>query len=218
MKMKMKKLIVVLAFALFAGVQAHAQLMADAGYIHAFETAQSTRNGSTLNGTNALDGFYAGGKVRLPLHGITEGLSIDPGVNFSFLFGRDAGIQDVIDNARMSEVALNLPLHVNYIFDFGDVLRLQVYAGPTFQYGIIFHAIDGTTNPTNIYNYYKDVPDHKIPARNHVNLFVGAGAGIMVADMVNVLVGFDYGVLNQSTGATDKIYRGQIKVGVGYIF
>ena len=216
--MKMKKLIVVLAVALMAGVQAHAQFMADAGYIHAFENAKVTRNGSTLQGANALDGFYVGGKVRLPLHGIAEGLSIDPGANFSFLFGRDAGIQDVIDNARMTEVALNLPLHVNYIFDFGDALRLQVYAGPTFQYGIIFHAIDGTTNPTNIYNYYKDVPTHDVPARNHVNLFVGAGTGIMVADMVNVLIGFDYGVLNQSTGANSKIYRGLIKVGAGYIF
>ena len=218
MKMKMKKLIVVLAVALLAGVQAHAQFIADAGYIHAFETAKVTSNGSTVKGSDALDGFYAGGKVRLPLYGIAEGLSIDPGVNFSFLFGKDAGLTDIIDNASQTEVAVNLPVHVNYVFEVADGLCLQAYAGPTFQYGIIFNAINGTTNPTSIYNYYKDVPGDFIPARNHVNLFVGAGVGIEVAEMVNVLVGFDFGVLNQSTGANRSIYRNQLKVGVGYIF
>ena len=218
MKIEMKKLIVVIAFALFAGVQAHAQLMADAGYIHAFESQKVTRNGATVKGSDALDGFYTGGKIRIPLYDLVDGLSIDPGVNFSFLFGRDTGIQDVIDDARQTEVALNIPLYVNYAFEVTDGLKLQAYTGPSFQYGILFHAIDGTANPTFIYNYYKDVPGEIIPARSRTNLYLGAGIGIEVADMVDVMVGFDYGVLNLSTGASNSIYRGQIKVGVGYIF
>ena len=54
MMKEMKKLIVVLAVALMAGVQAHAQFMPDAGYIHAFENAKVTRNGSTFSGKDAL--------------------------------------------------------------------------------------------------------------------------------------------------------------------
>ncbi len=218
MMKEMKKLIVVLAVALMAGVQAHAQFMPDAGYIHAFENAKVTRNGSTYSGKDALDGFYLGGKFRIRLEGLAEGLSIDPGVNFSFLFGRDAGIEDVVDHASQSEVALNIPVHVNYVFELADGLGLQAYVGPTFQYGILFNAINGTTNPTNIYNYYKDVPGENIPARKPANLFVGAGVGIEVAEMVNVMVGFDFGLMNQSSGATNSIYRNQLKVGVGYIF
>lgn len=217
MKMKMKKLIVVLAVALFAGVQAHAQFMAEAGYIHAFENAKVTRNGGTESATSALDGFYAGGKIRIPLYNLVDGLSIDPGVNFSFLFGRDRGIQDIIDDAHQTEVALNIPLHINYCFEIADGLSLQAYAGPTFQYGILFHGIKGEENPTLIYNYYKEVP-MAVPARSRTNLYLGAGVGVEVAEMVNVLLGFDYGLLNMSTGSGDKIYRGLIKVGVGYIF
>ena len=212
----MKKLIVVLAIALFAGVQAHAQFLADAGYIHAFETVKTGSNGK---GVETLDGFYSGGKIRFTLDGITEGLSIDPGINVSVLFGRDNGIQSpVVQNAFMTEVALNVPVFVNYNLYLTDGLSMMAFAGPTFQYGIIFYGIDGTTNPTDLYNYYKSIPSGPIDARTHANIFLGLGVGLEIAERVQVFTGFDYGLLNLSTGATTSIHRGQVKAGLGYIF
>ena len=217
----MKKLLVIAA-ALLIGMQANAQLIFNGGYLHATENMEKTTQLGTQTGANVLDGFYAGAKYRIGLDSITEGLSLAPGANFSFLFGREAGIPDALDDARTTEVALNVPLHVQYLFEITPDFKLEAWAGPTFQYGIYNRTIDGDSNPTNIYNLYKEIPTSlnnpgaAIPARNRINLFLGIGLGVEVSELVHINVGYDFGLLNLSTDPNGKVTRGLLRIGLGY--
>lgn len=221
---KMKKLIVIAA-TLLIGMQANAQLIFNGGYLHATENI--TKNVNAQNpqtGQNLLDGFYAGAKYRIGLDSITEGLSLAPGANFSFLFGKEAGIPDAIDDAKTTEVALNVPLHVQYLFEITPDFKLEAWAGPTFQFGIYNRTIDGDSNPTNIFNLYQEIPvsvnnpGAPIPPRNRINLFLGLGVGFEISELVHINAGYDFGLLNLSTDPNAKITRGMLRIGLGYNF
>lgn len=228
MQEKMKKLLIVTAAALIMGLQANAQIIFNAGYLHATENHSKTTTlagtTTTEKGTNLLDGFYAGAKYRFKLDGVTEGLSIAPGANFSFLFGKEAGIPDALDNAKTTDVAVNVPVHVQYLLEITPDFRFEFWAGPTASVGIYNRTIMGDENPTRIYNLYKEIPTSAnnlgaaIPPRNRFNLYLGLGAGVEVAELIHINVGYDFGVLNLTTDPQGKITRGQLRIGLGYNF
>ena len=213
----MKKLLIIV-LAMFVGIQANAQFIFNGGYLHATENITKTTLAGSVSGTNLLDGFYAGAKYRIGLDGITQGLSFAPGANFSFLFGKEAGVPDILDGNNTTEVALNIPLHVQYLLELTPDFKLEAWAGPTFQLGIYNRTINGDNNPTYIYNQYKAISGTNIPARNRVNLFLGLGVGVEVAELVHVNVGYDFGLLNMSTGTDTKITRGLLRIGLAYNF
>ena len=213
----MKKLLIIV-LAMFVGIQANAQFIFNGGYLHATENITKTTLAGSVSGTNLLDGFYAGAKYRIGLDGITQGLSFAPGANFSFLFGKEAGVPDILDGNNTTEVALNIPLHVQYLLELTPDFKLEAWAGPTFQLGIYNRTINGDNNPTYIYNQYKAISGTNIPARNRVNLFLGLGVGVEVAELVHVNVGYDFGLLNMSTGTGTKITRGLLRIGLAYNF
>ena len=217
----MKKLLVIAA-ALLIGMQANAQLIFNGGYLHATENLKKTTSLGTQDGVNVLDGFYAGAKYRIGLDGITEGLSLAPGANFSFLFGKEAGIPDAIDDAKTTEVALNVPIHVQYLFEITPDFKLEAWAGPTFQLGLYDRVIDTDDNPTMIYNQYKAIPgtvkSRAIDARNLINLYLGIGLGVEVSELIHVNAGYDFGLLNLTTDPNGKVTRGLLRIGLGYNF
>ena len=224
----MKKLIVIAA-ALLIGIQANAQLIFNGGYLHATENSTFTdklpTGDVTVTGQDMLDGFYAGAKYRIGLDSITEGLSLAPGANVSFLFGRHAQIDalDPLDNkAIMNQIALNVPLHVQYLFEITPDFKLEAWAGPTFQLGLYDRVIDNDDNPTMIYNQFKAIPatvaSRAIEARNLINLYLGLGLGVEVSELIHINVGYDFGVLNLSTDPTAKVYRSLLRIGLGYNF
>ena len=225
----MKKLIVIAA-ALLIGIQANAQLIFNGGYLHAIEnTTLSEKNLAgqdvTIKGRDFLDGFYAGAKYRINLDTITEGLSLAPGANVSFLFGRHNSI-DVLDplddKAIMNQIALNVPLHVQYLWEITPDFKLEGWAGPTFQVGLYDRIIDNDDNPTFIYNQFKTIPaipaKREMAARNLLNLYLGLGVGVEIAELIHMNVGYDFGLLNISTSNKAKVTRGMLRVGVGYNF
>ena len=225
----MKKLLVI-ATALLIGMQANAQLIFNGGYLHATENTTFTEKGLTggdvtVSGSDMLDGFYAGAKYRIGLDSITEGLSLAPGANVSFLFGRHAQIDaaDPLDNkAIMNQIALNVPLHIQYLFEITPDFKLEAWAGPTFQLGIYDRVIDNDDNPTMIYNQFKAIPatvlSRAMDARNRINLYLGLGLGFEVAELIHINVGYDFGVLNLSTNPNGKVTRGLLRIGLGYNF
>ena len=220
----MRKFIVIAA-ALLIGIQANAQLIFNGGYLHATENISQTTTvagtSNTQTGTNLLDGFYAGAKYRINLDGITDGLSLAPGANVSFLFGKEAGIPDILDDARTTEIALNIPLHFQYLFEITPDFKLEAWAGPTFQYGIYDRTINGSDNPTLIYNLYKEISVLGVATsapRNRINLFLGLGLGFEVSELIHINVGYDFGLLNLSTDPNGKITRGLLRIGLGYNF
>lgn len=230
----MKKLIVIAA-ALLVGLQANAQLIFNGGYLHATEKTSFTGKNAkgenaTFNGTDALDGFYAGAKYRFGLDGITEGLSVAPGANVSFLFGRHGSIDNldpVGDRAILNEVAVNVPLHVQYLYEITPDFKIEAWAGPTFQLALYDRAVDSDDNPTFIYNHLKTIPEisllgvtytREVPARSPFNLYLGLGVGVEVSELVHVNIGYDFGLLNLSTNSSWNVRRGLLRVGVGYNF
>ena len=222
---KMKKLIVIAA-ALLIGIQANAQFIFNGGYLHATEKSTFPAGGdATVTGTDILDGFYAGAKYRIGLDSITDGLSLAPGANFSFLFGRHAKIDaldPLDDKAILNQIALNLPLHIQYLFEITPDFKLEAWAGPTFQLGLYDRVIDNDDNPTMIYNQFKTInatlTSRAIEARNIFNLYLGIGAGVEVSELIHINAGYDFGVLNLSTDPTAKVTRGMLRIGLGYNF
>ena len=113
---------------------------------------------------------------------------------------------------------------MQYLFEITPDFKLEAWAGPTFQYGIYNRTIDGESNPTNIFNLYKEIPTSQnnpglaIPARNRINLFLGIGLGVEVSELVHVNVGYDFGLLNLTTDANGEIRRGLLRIGLGYNF
>lgn len=220
----MKKFILIAA-ALLIGIQANAQLIFNGGYLHATEQTSISEAGNTVSGTDLLDGLYAGAKYRFGLDGITEGLSIAPGANLSFLFGRHAQT-DLFDNfadkAILNQIALNVPVHVQYLFEITPDFKLEAWAGPTMQIGLYDRVIDNGDNPTLIYNQYKDIPGsvrtRPMAARSLFNLYLGLGVGVEISELVHVNVGYDFGLLNISTDPNAKVTRGLLRIGFGYNF
>ena len=218
----MKKFILIAA-ALLIGIQANAQLIFNGGYLHATEKTSIQEAGTTVSGTDLLDGLYAGAKYRFGLDGITEGLSIAPGANLSFLFGRHNAIdsKDLVDDkAFLNQIALNVPVHVQYLFEITPDFKLEAWAGPTMQIGLYDRAIDNGENPTLIYNNFKETPRlmGKLGARSLFNLYLGLGAGVEISELVHVNVGYDFGLLNISTDPNAKVTRGLLRIGFGYNF
>lgn len=210
----MKKLLTLAACLVLAALPLRAQLAADAGFMHGFEKTSVTLLGQTRTGNSSLDGIYAGAKYNFP---ITEGLSIAPGANLSFLFGKY--FDD--NNTKLQELAVNVPVHVMYTLPLMSDLSLQFMAGPTLQLGIFHSGVDSTENPKQTYDFYKSykiLNVEALPARNRFNVYMGAAVGANVADRFLVNVGFDFGLLNMSTGDNWKISRNVLKIGLGYIF
>ena len=220
----MKKFILIAA-ALLIGIQANAQLIFNGGYLHATEQTSISEAGNTVSGTDLLDGLYAGAKYRFGLDGITEGLSIAPGANLSFLFGRHAQT-DLFDNfadkAILNQIALNVPVHVQYLFEITPDFKLEAWAGPTMQIGLYDRVIDNGDNPTLIYNQYKDIPGsvrtRPMAARSLFNLYLGLGLGVEISELVHVNVGYDFGLLNLSKDSNINVTRGLLRIGLGYNF
>ena len=200
----MKKVLLIVA-ALFVGLQANAQLRADGGFMHAMETFNwnGTKDGQTL------DGGYLGAKYNIDLGNLVDGLSVEPGANLSLLFGKE---DLVIDNYTVSELALNVPVHVRYTYGLTGDFNVYGLVGPTFSYGLNMHARNGNDS----YRLYGD--NYTGISRNPFNMYLGLAAGIEVAQMIHVNVGFDFGLLNMSSTSHLGIGRNVLKIGVGYIF
>lgn len=229
----MKKFIVVAA-ALLMGLQANAQLIFNGGYLHETENTSIKENDTEIKGTDVLDGFYLGAKYRIGLDGVAEGLSVAPGANFSFMFGRHNNVddKDIMDNgARMNQIALNIPVHVQYMYEITPDFKLEAWAGPTFQLGLFDTVVDSDDNPTLIFDRYKAMELSSFEelfgtvlgyrnqaALNRINLLLGLGIGVEVAERVHVNIGYDFGVLNLSTANNEKVTRDYLRVGIGYNF
>lgn len=215
----MKKLLVIAA-ALLIGMQANAQLIFNGGYLH--QTEQTVNTDKNINATDVQDGFYAGAKYRISLDSITEGLSLAPGANVSFLFGRHNNqgllVDEMDDKAFMNQIAFNAPLHIQYLFEITPDFKLEAWAGPTFQLGLYDRVIDDDSNPTLIYNRFKALPASSVLPFNRINLLLGLGLGVEVSELIHVNVGYDFGLLNLSTVANTKVTRGLLRVGFGYNF
>lgn len=201
------KRILVLAVLALLGMQARAQLSADAGYLHGFEHWK----GYIAEASTNLDGFYAGGRYNMDLDDWVDGLSFMPGANISFLFGTTP-----IDGMNISELAFNLPLTAAYIYEFTDDFKLLGLAGPEVQFGLMHGVTQKSAG--SMYNMYNDSNASGLGFRNRVNLALQLGVGVEAAERVRVNVALSLGLLNMSASNDEKIFRNTLSIGGAYLF
>lgn len=212
----MKKMIVIAA-ALFLGWQANAQIVANAGYVHGFETMKSVNNLTASYDYDhaSLDGFFAGANYYFSLDDLVDGLAAMPGANLSMLFGRHW----VFDDFKVRELALNLPLQASYTYEVNESLKVFGQTGPTLQFALAHKVKDnhGTTySLLNKNNNFQEV-------RNPFNIYWGIAAGVEVSDMLRIEIGYDFGFVNLHRTVSEheflkSVRRNFLHFSVGYLF
>lgn len=231
----MKKILatILAATALFAGTNAYAQFSAGIGWINSTEITRYT-NGSTPDRAN-LNGLYLGGQYNLEIVG---NFGVAPGLYMGALFGQDEVIsKGVTFRGNYREVALNVPVNLNYAFELGSVVKLIIYAGPVFNLGLtsktaieVREDLPGfpqlTTGKYTLDNFngqLKDPRGNKIDwgnndaYRNRVNLLLGGGLGVQIGDF-QIIFGYNHSVFNYSRIDGENAGRSQFKLGLGISF
>lgn len=225
------KLIAVAVAIFAASIEASAQFGVNISYMNS--NARPVQWSDAKNQTN---GFTVGIDNELKLIG--NFLSIQPGLYYQHLLASD----DIVDlgsklyaKNTYSDYFLAIPLHVKLGFNIlpNKMLRLYVFAGPTFEIGLKSADKLSIAEIGEIsYNYYTgklssssdeitDIvassglfPDQKVYGR--FDVMVGGGVGIQVIRFLDIKVGYDYGLVNRYRKEVDKtVNRGQFYVGVG---
>lgn len=225
------KLIAVAVAIFAASIEASAQFGVNISYMNS--NARPVQWSDAKNQTN---GFTVGIDNELKLIG--NFLSIQPGLYYQHLLASE----DIVDlgsklyaKNTYSDYFLAIPLHVKLGFNIlpNKMLRLYVFAGPTFEIGLKSADKLSIAEIGEIsYNYYTgklssssdeitDIvassglfPDQKVYGR--FDVMVGGGVGIQVIRFLDIKVGYDYGLVNRYRKEMDKtVNRGQFYVGVG---
>lgn len=207
----MKKVLLIIA-ALFVGMQAQAQIVADGGYFHAFEHGKNLAYSSP-----SQDGLFLGARYNIDLDGWMDGLSFIPGLNLSALKGKVLLNNLVLNKTTTREIAINMPIHLKYQYEFMSNFAVYGFLGPTLQLGLLNNIVDRNDNSSLRYNMYKENKLGSSP-RTPFNLYLGLGVGVEVAERILVNAAFDFGLLNLTTGQNQKLHRNVLKIGIGYIF
>lgn len=230
----MKKILatILAATALFAGTNAYAQFSAGIGWLNSTETSRYTNK--TDVDRFALNGLYLGGQYNLS---IVENFGVAPGLYMSALFGQDAVTSKGLTvRADYREIALNLPVNLNYAFELGSVVKLIIYAGPVFHLGLTSRSAfevrsdvpflpQLTTGRYTFNNFTGQLKDSKgnlyeagdAALRNRFNMFLGGGLGVQIGDF-QIMFGYDHSMLNFSKDPNEKASRSQFKLGIGLSF
>lgn len=201
----MKKLLFLAAVLLTAGA-ASAQITYSLGYINTSITSkyEATVGGITASKTNteSMNGFTIGLDDNINL---TGDLNVAPGVGMDFSMRKDGDI-------KYKKFGLYVPVDFNYGFALSSNLKLFVYAGPTFDLGIIKDAKDDNGNKVNYYD--KDL----VVNYSRFDLLLGGGAWLTFQDQLRFKVGYKVGMLNTCKADNYTVKNNVLSVSVGYIF
>lgn len=195
----MKKLFVTM-IALAAAVTAFAQmpegLAVGAGYL---SSDSKTKMGDVTH-TETYGGFFVNADYNIHL---SDALGVAPGVALDFLSKKE-------NDVNYSFINLDIPVMVNYTFPVGDILKVIPFAGPTVQLGLSGKAKAGD-NTVNLYG-----KDHET---SRLQLYVGGGVALEIAEILRVHIGYDLGLLNRYTGDADYSAKNNgLHFGVSYLF
>ena len=221
----MKKVLLIVA-SLLIGMQAHAQLVVGAGYLHNIENTKS-KEGKAIGDASHLNGFYLGASYNLAFG---QHFGVAPGLYLDMLFQSKnvyegspiSGIPVAGSaSANYTEMALNLPVNLTCQFEVGSNATFFAFAGPTFQLGLMARSTFHTAVSIGPFHYSGgDSKNHygdKEGDTNRFNLLLGGGLGVQVGDL-QFLVGYDHTLLNASKLENVITGRHQIKAGVNFAF
>ena len=207
----MKKLYFVLvAVVMFFAVDAKAQLGVGVGY----NLLNTTTTVVDESENNSLNGFYIEATYGINLLDEKWGrLGIEPGIRYTL--GAEAEHEEILGvktSASFTEHYLDIPVHVKYGYEvLPSKLSVHAFAGPVFSVGLA-STLKATAGDTTVKtNNYKE-SDY-----GRFDLKIGLGAGVTIAERVNVKVGYNFGLLNRYTGEQVDGYKYKSHTGVFYV-
>ena len=201
----MRNRVVIVAVALLFGCSnAFGQFQVNFGYALSTWT---TTIASDYHPSERFDGFTAGVGYSFVL---SNNLYLTPGLNYLF-----AGMKLATDE-NWTRHYLNIPVTLGYDLAFARNAKFFVFAGPTASFGLasttkVTASALGYQANTRIDNYDGD-------GYKRFDIMIGGGAGIKFADKYCFKVGYDYGLLNRIDSSNASEHRGQLTVGIAYLF
>lgn len=209
----MKRIIttILAASMMLIGTTAFAQVSVGAGYINS--TSKAT-HGSTVLKTPS-NGFYAGLG-----YDINEGagFGINTGLYFSYLISQNSGsIGSLVSGtSKLTETYLDVPVRASLSADMGG-LRLGVFAGPVFSYGIS-STTDSSANIVGV-----EIGTGKIDnyagnsGYKRFDILVGGGVNVDFGPL-RFTVSYDLGMLNRYDSEDIKTTRNTLRAGLAFLF
>lgn len=233
--MKKISFIISAVVAMFFAADAYAQFGIGAGYTMETMTTKTSGNSESEN----LNGFYVEAYYGISLaEGGWGGVSLQPGLRYSY-FGKSEKSDEalgIVAKASIKEYYLGVPVNVRYSYHVAGPLNVFAFAGPVFSFGLdsssnVSVSGNGKDYSMTVHNYSGKVVtkgddihggsiETGIKDYGWFDLKIGLGAGFTLADMLDVKVGYDFGLLNRYTGDAEdyRIGTGMLNVGIAVNF
>ena len=201
----MKKVLALVAAVMLLGGTAMAQASFGVGYMNPTHISLTDSN---------LNGFYAGFDYNIHL---SDNFGIAPGVYCSY-GNKTQQSTSVLGSGKvtLSEAYIGVPVNLNYSFKLAPDFALNIYAGPTFAYGIMSKSkgdinilgLGGSTEG-NLYDNTNYKP---------LDVLIGGGVAFDYAEMIRINIGYNYGVLDRNSNDNATYNRSYLHMGVAYLF
>ena len=208
----MKKIyFIIAAAAMFLAVDANAQIGVGLGY----NLLTTTASMADESEDESLNGFYLEATYDFNFLNKSWGsLGLQPGVRYTFAGESDSDeIAGVKTEASLTEHYLDIPVNVKYAYEIiPSTLKAYAFAGPVFSLGLASNLKAGAGNTSVKTNNYKDTEYGRFDIK------FGLGAGVTIAEKLNVKLGYNIGMLNRYTGEQlSKDYKYKMHTGVFYL-
>ncbi|MBO7416821.1 MAG: porin family protein [Bacteroidaceae bacterium] len=189
----MKKIMLVAAVLLTAGY-ASAQVSYQLGFMATAEEQTYTLGSLSTTHKNNYSGFMVGADYNMNIAG---GFNVAPGV------AMELSLDNKENDVKYKEFNILVPVDFNYGFNLGQDLKLYLFAGPTFDMGIMAKNDD------------KDMFDH---GKKRFDILLGGGAWVDIKDVIRLKAGYKLGLLDISDMDSYEWKKNVFTVSVGYIF
>ena len=208
----MKKIyFLIAAAAMFLAVEANAQIGVGLGY----NLLTTTTTMADESEDDSLNGFYLEATYDINFLNRNWGsLGLQPGFRYTFAGESDSDeVAGVKTNASFTEHYLDVPVNVKYSYEIiPTTLKAYAFAGPVFSLGLASNLKAGAGDTSVKTNNYKDTEYGRFDIK------FGLGAGVTLAEKLNVKLGYNIGMLNRYTGEQiSKDYKYKIHTGVFYL-
>lgn len=195
----MKKIIALLCVA-FAITPAFAQKFSigagSASHIYLFH------EGNNIH-ASAAPGLSLDFEAVFPVTGI---FGVSTGASLTGVAGYHFGGNTAIN---LGEIYFDIPVRAKFFILLGGRVEMFLFAGPVLSTNLV--SIDAhAAGTTNNYDTNKQL--------RRFDVLFGAGMGVDIIDHIRVAAGLDYGLLDRNGEAGNWCHRGQLKLGVQYIF
>lgn len=189
---------------IFFSAKVSAQLGIIAGY------SLNSMNYSEFGGKQSMNGFLAG--LTYDLRVKQSDWYIFSGLNYA-QYGRTNTQQLQLGQKKFSyqHGFLEMPIRAAFVMEVLDDMKISLSAGPKLSYALVgtqkVKLPDATETKTNIYD--KNV--------SPFNVLLGFDIGAQYAHF-RIKVGYDFGLLNQSSIINTKVNRSGLALSLGYLF